>query len=85
MGIISQPVTTVGAARLCAVAQKYGRVMSIDRVRDIKRIESCKLPVESNRDVTLKDQKVFKHNADDILKNLVRTGSLLVKDKDKNK
>ena len=81
MGIVSQPVTTLEASRLCAITQKYGRVMSIDRIRDIKRIESCKLPVETSKDITKKDEKVFKYNADEILEQLIKTGAVLFKDK----
>ena len=55
--------------------------MSIDRIRDIKRIESCKLPVETSKDITKKDEKVFKYNADEILEQLIKTGAVLFKDK----
>ena len=85
MGIVSQPLNSIGAARLCAVRERYGRVMSIDRLTSINRVESCKLPNHPTKEVTAKDSQTFKENAEAIMKHLTKTGSFFTKNKNKEK
>lgn len=75
MGIVSQPLSTLPAAELCISCGRYGRVMSLDRVRIIKILHR---PVSTHPPagpITEQDSKLFHKNTDKIISILTQTGT----------